>query len=228
MKKSSRRNYQIPSFEEIEIFRRNLLDWFDRNGRTFPWRRPSNTNYQYILAEILLQRTKAETVAQFFSKFSREYPSWRQLNLASIEELQRFLQPIGLWRRRATSIKALSHEMVKRNGRFPKVRSEIESLPGIGQYIANSVLLFCHAEPQPLLDANMARVLERVFGPRTMADIRYDPYIQQLALEIVNCETPKEINWAILDLAAIICSLKNPSCKKCPLSIMCKYFQRKK
>jgi A/G-specific adenine glycosylase len=181
--------------------------------------------YLYIISEVLLQRTKAETVAQFFSEFSREYPSWKQLNLASIEELQLFLKPLGLWRRRAFSIKALSHEMVKRNGRFPIHRDEIEALPGVGQYIANAVLLFCHGEPQPLLDSNMARVLERVFGPRMMVDIRYDPDLQQLALEIVNCETPKQVNWAILDLAATTCLIKKPNCNKCPLTKMCKFCE---
>jgi len=224
MKKPHRQNYHVPSSRKIISFRKNLLAWFDKNGRKFPWRKQSNSNYQFIIAEVLLQRTRAETVAQFFSEFSRKYPSWRQLNMASLEELQCFLQPIGLWRRRASSIKALSHEMVKRNGRFPKDREDIESLPGVGQYIANAVLLFCYDEPQPLLDSNMARVLERVFGPRTMADIRYDPYLQQLALEIVKCENPKRINWAILDLAATICLLKKPDCEKCPLSDICKFL----
>jgi hypothetical protein len=59
-----------------------------------------------------------------------------------------------------------------------------------GQYIANAVLLLCHGEPQPLLDVNMARVLERVFGPKKLADIRYDPYLQQLAMRIVQCKKP--------------------------------------
>ena len=44
--------------------------------------------------------------------------------------------------------------------------------------VANAILLVCHEQPEPLLDSNMARVIERVFGPRKLADIRYDPYLQ--------------------------------------------------
>jgi A/G-specific adenine glycosylase len=217
-----------PSQRKVKKFRACLLEWFERYGRKFPWRNSSTSKYQFIMAEILLQRTRAETVAKFFPTFTRELSSWKKLDQVTIGELENLLQPIGLWRRRASSIKSLAREMANRNGRFPSDRSEIESLPGIGQYIANAILLFCHGEPQPLLDGNMARVLERVFGPRTMADIRYDPYLQKLALDIVQCITPKEVNWAILDLAAKICIAKKPSCYKCPLSDICRYCKKMK
>lgn len=117
----------------------------------------------------------------------------------------------------------LAQEMANRRGRFPRTREEIEALPGIGQYIANAVLMFVHGQQQPLLDTNMARVLERVFGPRKLADIRYDPYLQGLATLVVTCEKPAEMNWAILDLAAMVCTIKNPRCIKCPVMHMCKW-----
>ncbi len=217
-----------PSPNKVKKFRACLLEWFGKFGRKFPWRNSSTSKYNYIIAELLLQRTRAETVAKFFPTFTHELSSWKKLDQVTIGELENLLQPIGLWRRRASSIKSLAREMAKRNGRFPRGRSDIESLPGVGQYIANAVFLFCHGEPQPLLDGNMTRVLERVFGPRTMADIRYDPYLQKLALDIVQCKTPKEVNWAILDLAAMICLGRKPVCEKCPLSSICDYFHQEK
>lgn len=207
----------------LSRFRKKTLRWYKDHGRDFPWRKSATTKYQYIIAEILLQRTRADTVAIFFPDFIQDFPSWKKLSIVNLDQLRVYLQPIGLWRRKASSIKALANEMTKRNGRFPKRREEIEELPGIGQYIANAILLFCHDKPQPLLDVNMARVLERVFGPRKLSDIRYDPYLQDLALNIVSCKTPKKINWAILDLAATICLIKNPRCKNCPLSKICHF-----
>jgi A/G-specific adenine glycosylase len=212
---------QISETRKISRFRTKLLKWFDEKGRKFLWRNISVTNYQRIIAEILLQRTRAETVAAFYPEFVRVYPSWKKLNLATIDDLQHYLQPIGLWRRRAASIRNLAMVMVKRNGRFPRERKEIEALPGIGQYIANAVLLLCHGEAQPLLDVNMSRVLERVFGPRKLSDIRYDPYLQQLATRVVQCKNPVKLNWAILDLAATICLRRKPHCNGCPLVNIC-------
>lgn len=212
---------QVPTHETLVELRGRLLRWFEINGREFPWRAPSVTTYQYVVAELLLQRTRAETVASFFLKFIKEFASWKQLESASTTKLQHHLKPVGLWRRRTASLQALSRAMVKRNGEFPRKRGEIEALPGIGQYIANSVLLFCYGIPEPLLDVNMARVLERVFGPRKLADIRYDPYLQKLAKNVVDCNKPLQLNWAILDLAATTCFIKNPRCSECPLSSLC-------
>jgi A/G-specific adenine glycosylase len=57
-----------------------------------------------------------------------------------------------------------------------------------------------------------------------MADIRYDSYLQELVYKIVNHKTPKEINWAILDFAALICKAINPPCTHCILNSKCKYY----
>lgn len=212
---------------KIKKVRTILLSWYDNYGRSFLWRRPHISKYRLIISELLLQRTRAETVANFFEVFISDYPSWKKLSIANVEELENSLKPIGLWKRRASSIHALALVMAKRNGRFPKARSEIEALPGVGQYIANAILLFCHHEVQPLLDVNMARVLERVFGPREMADIRYDQYLQHLAFEIVNCDKSVQVNWAIIDFAAAVCRPRNPQCCSCMLESICYWNQDK-
>lgn len=209
----------------IDYFRSRLIKWFSTNRRKFPWRKKSNSNYRNIIAEVLLQRTRAENVAIFYNKFIEKFPTWKSISLASEKEIGQFLRPIGIWRRRADSLKRLADEMVKTNGRFPQERKEIEELPGVGQYIANAVLLFCHSEPQPLIDANMARVIERFFGPRKLVDIRYDPYLQDLAARIVSSGDPIATNWAILDLAALVCKPRNPKCAICPLTIECRFYK---
>ena len=206
---------------QLSGFRRKILAWYSDNGRSFPWRKKSVSKYKLIISELLLQRTRAETVGSFLDTFLSHYPSWKKLAEASEAEIREVIQPIGLWKRRAPILKNLAIEISKRNGRFPSKRIDVEALPGVGQYIANAILLFCHGEAQPLLDAGMARVLERVFGSRKLADIRHDPYLQGLAFEIVQCEKAREINWAILDLAATTCLVRKPRCDECPLVSMC-------
>lgn len=213
----------LPSAKEVAWFRRKLLSWFKRNGRAFPWRDESADDYVKILSEVLLQRTRAEVVAAFLPNFIKQFPSWDKLAVATEDDLRQYLQPIGLWRRRAASLEKLANEMAKRGGRFPGTREEIEQLPNVGQYIANAIQLFCHGKPQPLLDVNMARVLERFFGPRKLADIRYDPYLQSLAKAVVSSKHPAAINWAILDHATLICKISNPLCYTCPVVDRCQF-----
>jgi A/G-specific adenine glycosylase len=208
---------------QIDDFQKLIIDWYNVNSRRFPWRKKSISNYKKIIVEILLQRTRAETVSAFFPAFICTFPNWTTLAKATESDLQHFLKPIGLWRRRALSLSSLAQEMSKRQGHFPRTRVEIETLPSVGQYIANAILLFCHGEPQPLLDAGMARVLERVFCVRKMADIRYDPYLQQLAKKVVTCSDAIRMNWAILDLASLVCKPRDPKCPTCPLRDVCRY-----
>jgi A/G-specific adenine glycosylase len=92
----------------------------------------------------------------------------------------------------------------------------------MGQYITNAFELFILKRASPLLDVNMARVLERYFGKRKLSDIRYDPYLQTLANKIVDHQYSKEINWSILDLGSLICKKTNPLCNNCPLESKCK------
>ncbi len=176
-----------------------------------------------MISELLLQRTTASAVAQFLPRFITRYPSWRALDAADTKQLQTDLRPIGLWIRRASTLKQLASEMVIVGGRFPRKRGAIELLPGLGQYFASVVLLFIHKKPAPLLDTNMARVLERFFGSRQLADIRFDPYLQKLAHSVVECQQAVNVNWAILDLAAEVCRPAIPRCSDCPVRRHCLY-----
>jgi A/G-specific adenine glycosylase len=215
---------QTPSNTAISNFQKQLVTWHLKNGRNFPWRKQRVSNYQKVIAEVLLQRTKAETVAKFYPQFIKRFPSWKALANTELEDIENSLKAIGLQQQRAARLLSLAKEMTKRNGRFPKPRHELEAIPFVGQYIASSIMLLVHGDNQPLLDVNMARVLERFFGPRKLADIRYDRYLQNLAGRIVKCNNPKIINWAILDFAAMVCKARRPECHLCSLKTNCSYF----
>ncbi len=208
---------------DIEFFQKNLLDWYKQNGRTFPWRNKSATNYELIISEVFLQRTKAETVSKFLTPFFKKYPSWKQLGEATEYDLQEATKPLGLYRQRGSRLYKMAQELKRRKGRFPKQRIQVEEIPMRGQYITNTFELYVLKKKSPLLDVNMARLLERFFGERKMADIRYDPYLQTLAYRVVDVDASIELNWSILDFASLICKKRTPTCEKCPLNTKCQF-----
>lgn len=212
---------------DIEYFQAKLLDWYQDNGRTFLWRNKSTTNYELIISEVFLQRTKAETVSIFLPTFFKQYPSWKQLGEATEIELQEITKPLGLYKQRGSRLYKLSQELKKRKGRFPKERNQVAEIPMMGQYITNAYELYVLKKKSPLLDVNMARLLERFFGERKLADIRHDPYLQTLAYRVVNIEESKKLNWAILDYASLICRKLKPNCSNCLIHSKCKLFNTK-
>lgn len=210
---------------KIKKFREILINWHHVNARQFGWRETTRSHYEKIIAEILLQRTQAQNVHQVYEQFLETFPSWEVIAKTRITKLENAFKPVGLWRQRSQSLKRLAKVIVANGGKIPGTREEIDELPGVGQYIANAIELLLYERPLPLVDVNMARVLERYFGPRKLADIRYDPYLQDLARKVVKCKNSVAINFAILDFAALVCKARKPLCYECPLSKNCLYFQ---
>lgn len=212
--------------ERIATFRRSLLAWFAVHRRDFAWRNPDASQYVRVVTEILLQRTQAESVDRMLPRFLASFPSWAALANCRQADLARHLRPLGLWRRRARTLRRLAKAVQNQKAPFPPSRKQLEALPGVGQYVASAILLFVHGRPEPLVDTNMARVLERYFGPRQLADIRFDPYLQALARQVVRGNAPERMNWAILDLGALVCLPRNPRCTQCPLKRGCLEHKR--
>ncbi|WP_229666188.1 HhH-GPD family protein [Actibacterium pelagium] len=206
--------------------RTKLLDWFTENGRGLPWRSSRASTYEKICVEVLLQRTRAETVANFYSAFYSKYPDWGALAATPVEDLEEILKPIGLWKRRAVSLNALAKYAAEHGGLFPSERKRLSKVPAVGQYVANSILLFQHGVPSPLVDVNMSRVLERYLRPRELSDIRHDPWLQDAAHWLVCCNDPARVNWATLDFAAMVCRARNPTCPECPLRLLCNFARK--
>ncbi|MFC3625179.1 hypothetical protein ACFOKJ_03335 [Vogesella amnigena] len=201
-----------------------LIAWHAWARRSFPWRADGASLYVKILVEVLLQRTRAETVARFLPGFLDRFPSWAELAVSDERALGEALKPIGLWRRRAAPLHSLALAVVESNESWPIDRESLEALPAVGQYIANAILLFVHGQRQPLMDASMARLLRRYFDlcPQK-ADIRHDPVLHETAYKVLAEGDAVELNWAMLDLAAMVCLPRNPRCEDCPLKRTCRY-----
>lgn len=215
----------LPVPIEAMNFASRLLEWYDGNGRKFRWRRSKISTYEVVLTEALLQRTRAETIEAFLPRFLSRYPGWKELAAVEKEKLEEDLRPIGLQKRRAQALSSLSRVVVSKGCRIPSDPNSIIALPGVGQYVFYAINLYRKNAPLPLLDASMARLLERYFGKRKLADIRYDPYLQQLARLVVKQGDHKRLNWAMLDLAALVCKPSKPLCNECPVKEGCQHEQ---
>ena len=203
---------------------RELVEWACDNGRHFPWRSSDAGTYGQVVVEVLLQRTTATAVARFYEAFVARFPSWQDMAGAEVAELEEFLKPLGLWRRRASSLLGLARYAIGAEGRFPRDQREHAQIPAVGQYVSNAIAMFYHGEARPLVDVNMARVIERFVRPRRLADIRYDPWLQAAAHWLVAGPGAPAVNWAVLDFAALVCKARTPLCSGCPVRRRCAYF----
>ena len=207
---------------DLKKLHRNLLEWWYKNGRRFPWRNTTNP-YHILISEILLHRTRADQARKVYDELIRRFPTVQDLALSDPEEVMRILYPLGLHWRGRLLLKMAREIYQKYSGKIPSSPSELESLPGVGKYIASAVRCFAFNEPVPLLDTNTLRILGRLFGIKVTDSSRRKKYFLKLYTDLMDKRHPREFNYAMIDLGALVCTPKNPRCGECPLLSHCKY-----
>jgi DNA (cytosine-5)-methyltransferase 1 len=199
-------------------FRTRLLRWHRAHGRRYPWRADGITPWKVLMAEICLRRTRADQVAPVFRKLARIAPTPGAL-IENAAEVLREMRALGLhWRGR--NMVALARRIVHdHGGRIPRTETELKKLPGVGEYVARSVLTFAMGRRAVLLDTNTRRIVSRVTGdPAPSAwQVRMDLY------RLAGREGPDaSFNYALLDLGALVCRASKPLCGECPIRDLCR------
>lgn len=201
------------------IFVRRLLAWGRANRRHFPWRSEPDP-FRVLVAEILLQRSRGKTVAPVYEELFRRWPEPTDLAEADEADIREVITPLGLVSR-AARLRALGRWVSENGGKIPQ-RSQLELLPGVGRYAANATVAVAFGKRVPVVDGVSARVYRRYFG----LDYRKDPVADHALWRLVEEVTPsrrsvREWNWAVLDLAATVCTPQRPRCDLCPLNASC-------
>lgn len=209
---------------KIVKFRKKLMEWFEENHRNFSWRKTKDP-YKILIAEILLQRTRAENVEAVYTEFLNKYPNVRRLAKTDVEEIAKCIAPLGL-KKRALILKNISAILLQEyNGRIPKNEKELMNIKGIGFYIAYAVVCFAYGKKKAVVDCNVSRVINRIFGYKIKTSPHSDKKFITFVQSLLPDSDPKKYNWAILDFSAIVCKPRKPRCDICPLSDICNYYK---
>jgi len=211
------------------LFQSRLLKWSSGRNRDFIWRKPGCTPFLILVSEMLLRKTKAETVDIIVRGLFRKYPTPNKLARAKFPDLSEMLRPLGLFRMRSRAIVEVARRLsgVKYK-RFLGSYKNIVSLPHVGRYTANAVLCFAFDQRRPIVDGNVVRLFNRFFGTRVPIEVHKADDLWELAEGLLPPNGAKEFNWALLDMARSVCRVKSPNCHACPISKGCLYFKGEK
>jgi A/G-specific adenine glycosylase len=201
-----------------------LLDWYDSHARTLPWRAPPGAAlpdpYRVWLSEVMLQQTTVAAVKSYFAKFTRRWPTVRDLAAADEGEVMAAWAGLGYYAR-ARNLLACAREVVARGGAFPDSEDGLRALPGLGAYTAAAVAAIAFGRRAVVVDANVERVVSRLFDLRApLPGAR--PAIRAAADAITPEKRSGDFAQAMMDLGATICTPRAPRCLLCPLAELCK------
>jgi len=201
-----------------------LLKWFDRHQRDLPWRK-SKTAYRVWISEIMLQQTQVATVIDYFNRFIQRFPDVQSLAAADIQEVLRYWEGLGYYRRARQLHQAAERIVQHHQGEFPDTFAEVLALPGIGRYTAGAILSIARDQRLPILEGNTLRLFSRLMGmnsdPRTPLGQRQ---LWQFAEQILPQRRVGDFNQALMELGNQVCTPTKPACSACPLQKLCPTF----
>src|SRR3954447_26367858 len=142
---------------------RTLVDWYDREARDLPWRRPDAGPWAVLVSEFMLQQTPVSRVLPVWHEWMRRWPTPAALAADAAGEAVRAWGRLG-YPRRALRLHAAATAVVERHdGRVPSSYDDLRTLPGVGDYTAAAVAAFAFGARTAVLDTNVRRVYRRVF-----------------------------------------------------------------
>lgn len=205
---------------------KQLLSWGAIHGRQYPWR-ATTSSYAILMAEMMLRRTRANQVVPVYQRFIERFPCASALATGSADEIAAMLYPLGLaWRMPAFQLLA-RHLVQEHHGDVPADYHALTDLPGVGDYVASAVCCFAFNQPRLLADTNTVRVTGRLFGVMTHAESRRRKLVRDILQALLDPAHPRAYHYALLDLAALICTPSDPGCTRCPLLAHCKTGQER-
>lgn len=191
-----------------------LYQWYQENGRhDLPWRNIDDP-YKIWVSEIMLQQTQVKTVLErFYFPFIKKFPTLESLAKSGEDDVLKMWEGLGYYTRARNLHKAarLSKD------RLPVTVAGLIRLPGIGQSTAHAIAAFAYKTPVPIMDANVKRILHRIFAIKKASDKE----LWEVAYRFFDDSRPYDFNQAMMDLGAAVCTSKNALCRQCPFNSIC-------
>jgi A/G-specific adenine glycosylase len=202
-----------------------VLAWWDVHRRTLAWRaEPGETPdpYRVWLSEVLLQQTTAQAATPYYQAFIAKWPTVEDLAAASLEAVVSAFAGLGYYSR-ARNLHACAKEIARRGGRFPSMEAELRALPGVGAYTAAAIAAIAFGRRAAPVDGNIARVLARLIALEDpIAPARAE--LGEAARALAPSHRVGEFAQALMDIGAMLCRPRNPTCGSCPLAQDCAAF----
>ena len=207
--------------EDTEDVRAALVEWYEADHRSFPWRETTDP-YEILVSEVMSQQTQLSRVEDAWHAFLDRWPTTADLAAADRGDVVGFWSAHSLgYNNRATYLHEAAQQVEDDyGGEFPETPDELSELMGVGPYTANAVASFAFDNGDAVVDTNVKRVLYRAFG---VPDD--DAAFEAAANDLMPDGESRVWNNAVMELGGVACG-KAPDCDgaACPWRGHCEAY----
>lgn len=209
-------------------FQKDLIHWFKAEQRILPWRKDQDP-YKVWVSEIMLQQTKVDTVIPYFNHFMEQFPTPQALADAEEQKVLKAWEGLGYYSRARNLHSAVKEVVEHYDGIVPNNEKELGALKGVGPYTRGAILSIAYDTPSPAVDGNVMRVLSRVLMiEEDIGKPAARKIFEAVIRELISKEDPSSFNQGLMELGALVCTPKSPSCLLCPVQEHCRAFEEGK
>ena len=200
------------------IYQTRLINWYQKNKRSLPWRNNKKDGYTTWISEMMLQQTSVKVVIPYYRRWMKRFPTLKSLAQAHVRSAIAYWSGLGYYLR----VKNLHRtaQIIYQNRYFPKSYRELLKLPGLGPYTARAVSSLAFEEKTGVLDGNVLRVVCRYLNLNTHWWTLKEKSRMQKTVDqwVKNSPFPPSVfNQALMELGALICKPNSaPFCTQCP------------
>ena len=211
------------------IIQSKLLLWYKKNKRNLPWRKLNKEKlphpYFVMVSEFMLQQTTVGVAKIRFQEFVSKWPNIVSLSKVSNSRILNFWSGLGYYRRATNLLKSIKIIKKKFKSKIPNNYSDLIELPGIGDYTAKAILGIAYNKPVMPMDANIERILARLYGCK-LPLIKIKTELKKKSELFISKKSSTNLIQAFMDYGSIICIPRNPKCYQCLISAYCKSFSK--
>lgn len=198
-----------------------LRDRIDRPTTELQYETP----YELLVAVILSAQCTDERVNSVTPDLFEAFPTVEDLADATPDDIYPYIKSITFPNNKAGYLAKMARQVVdKFDGSIPSTVEELQTLTGVGRKTAQVVANVVYDVDALPVDTHVFRVANRIGLVKRNADT--PKKVEQQLKRVV----PKK-DWGVAHHLLILhgrytCTARSPKCEECPLTSVCKYYQR--
>lgn len=203
-----------------------IEQWYQVHQRDLPFRRTKDP-YAIWVSEIMAQQTRIDTMIPYYEKWMNKWPTIEALANADLEEILHEWQGLGYYNRARKLLQGAIEVENNFNGEIPRDLELIKRISGIGEYTAGAICSIAFNLPTPAVDGNVFRVVMRYFA--LDADITKTAtrkMVTDICQSWIDKAHPSDFTQGLMEIGAMVCTPKKPTCLLCPLMDMCEAYKK--
>ena len=184
-----------------------------------------NNAFELTIAVLLSAQCTDNLVNKVTATLFTKYKTPEDYLAVPLEELERDIRSIGLYRNKAKNIKKLCTSLLEKfNGQIPQTHAELESLAGVGRKTANVVMSVAFGEPALAVDTHVERVSKRLGINRWKDNVRQ---VEDRLCSIIPRDRWNKSHHQLIFFGRYHCIARKPKCDICPLFDDCREGQKR-